>query len=164
MAILVVDDSEDVRDIFEAVLMEGGYPDILMADSAAAAFRLLAFEAPHKTVPVDVIFLDVVMPGIDGIEACARIRRDPRYAEVPIVMSTSVDTMEGVDKAFEHGATDYLTKPLKVVDLMACVRSNMRLKADIDRRNAIERELLRHAPFRFENLPDRGAPNGVWQA
>jgi phosphoserine phosphatase RsbU/P len=164
MAILVVDDTEEVRDIFEAVLTEGGYPDIMMADSAAAAFALLALDAPHKTVPVDVVFLDVVMPGMNGIEACARIRRDPRYAEVPIVMSTSIDTLEGVDKAFEHGATDYLTKPLKIVDLLACVRSNMRLKADIDRRNAIERELLQHKPFSFANLPDRGAPTGLWQA
>jgi CheY-like chemotaxis protein len=163
MAILVVDDSEDVRDIFEAALTEGGYPDILMADSASAAFALLALDQPQRTLPVDVIFLDVVMPGVDGIEACARIRRDPRYAEVPIVMSTSVNTMEGVDKAFEHGATDYLTKPLKIVDLMACVRSNMRLKADNDRRNAIERELLQHKPFCFAHLPDCGAPTGVWQ-
>lgn len=158
MAILVVDDTEEVRDIFEAVLTEGGYPDIITADCAEAAFAKLALDMPHKIVPVDVIFLDVVMPGLNGIEACARIRRDPRYAEVPIVMSTSMDTLESVDKAFEHGATDYLTKPLKVVDLMACVRSNMRLRADIERRNAIERELMQHAPFRFDRLPPLSLP------
>ena len=163
MAILVVDDTEEVRDIFEAVLIEGGYPDVMMADCANAAFSLLALDAPQKTVPVDVVFLDVVMPGMDGIEACARIRSDPRYAEVPIVMTTALDTLESVDKAFEHGATDYITKPLKVVDLMACVRSNMRLKADIDRRNAIERELMQHKPFCFDSLPDRTAPTGIWQ-
>jgi sigma-B regulation protein RsbU (phosphoserine phosphatase) len=149
MSILVVDDSEEVRDIFEAVLAEGGYQGVMTADSAAAAFALLALDAPLKAVPLDLVFLDVVMPGMDGIEACARIRRDPRYADVPIVMTTSLDTIESVDKAFANGATDYITKPLKVVDLMACVRSNMMLKADIDRRNALERELMQHVPFRF---------------
>lgn len=151
MSILVVDDSEDVREIFELVLAEGGYADIRTADSAAAAFVLLGLDAPTapKPAPIDLIFLDVVMPGIDGIEACDRIRNDPRYADVPIVMTTSLDTIDSVDKAFKAGATDYITKPLKVVDLMACVRSNMLLKADIDRRNALERELMQHVPFRF---------------
>ena len=151
MCILVVDDTEEVREIFELVLAESGYSNVKTADCAAAAFALLGLEAPGgpKPLPLDLIFLDVVMPGMDGIEACARIRRDPRYADVPIVMTTSLDSIDSVDKAFANGATDYLTKPLKVVDLMACVRSNLRLKADIERRNALERELMQHVPFRF---------------
>jgi CheY-like chemotaxis protein len=151
MSILVVDDTEEVREIFEAVLAEGGYHDVMTADCAAAAFSLLALEAPlaPKPMPLDLVFLDVVMPGIDGIKACAQIRRDARYADVPIIMTTSLDNLESVDKAFANGATGYLTKPLKMVDLMACVRSNMRLKADIDRRNALERELMQHVPFHF---------------
>jgi len=154
MAVLVVDDCEEVRDIFEAALAEGGYSSVMTADSAAAAFTLLGLDAPNGgvPVPVDLILLDVVMAGIDGIEACARIRQDGRYTDVPIVMTTSLDTMESVDKAFANGATDYLTKPLKVVDLLACVRSNMRLKADIERRNAVERDLLQHKPFQFAHL------------
>jgi CheY-like chemotaxis protein len=151
MSILVVDDTEEVRDIFEAVLAEGGYTNVMTADSAAAAFSLLALDAPlaPMPMPLDLVFLDVVMPGMDGIKACVEIRRDSRYADIPIVMTTSLDNMESVDKAFQNGATGYLTKPLKVVDLMACVRSNMRIKADIDRRNALERELMQHVPFRF---------------
>jgi CheY-like chemotaxis protein len=151
MSILVVDDTEEVRDIFEAVLAEGGYEDVITADSAEAAFALLALDAPlaPKPMPLDLVFLDVVMPGIDGLRALAEIRRDSRYADVPIIMTTSVDDLASVDKAFANGATGYLTKPLKVVDLMACVRANMRLKADLDRRNALERELMQHVPFRF---------------
>lgn len=151
MSILVVDDTEEVRDIFEAVLAEGGYPNIMTADSAQAAFSLLALDAPlaPKPMPLDLVFLDVIMPGMDGIKALAEIRRDSRYTDIPIIMTTSLDNMESVDKAFANGATGYLTKPLKVVDLMACVRSNMQLKADMDRRNAIERELMQHVPFRF---------------
>jgi phosphoserine phosphatase RsbU/P len=151
MSILVVDDTEEIREIFEMVLAEGGYTDVVTADSAAAAFSILALEAPlaPQPMPLELIFLDVVMPGMNGIDACAKIRADTRYAEVPIIMTTSVDTIESVDKAFGNGATDYITKPLKMVDLMACVRSNMRLKADIERRNAIERELMQHVPFRF---------------
>jgi PleD family two-component response regulator len=96
-----------------------------------------------------VILLDIVMPDMDGIQACARIRRDPRYAEIPIVMATAIDDLESVDNAFQCGATDYLTKPLKAVDLLACVRSNLKLKAERDMRNARERELAQHLPFSF---------------
>jgi CheY-like chemotaxis protein len=149
MRILVVDDTEEIREIFEQVLTGGGYPHVATAGSAAAAFALLYLDAPNREPPVDLIFLDVMMAGIDGIEACARIRGDPRYADTAIVMTTALDTIEAVDRAFANGATGYLTKPLKAVDLMACVRANLRVKADLDRRKAVERELMQHLPFRF---------------
>jgi phosphoserine phosphatase RsbU/P len=151
MGILVVDDTEEVREIFEVVLAGGGHQNVIKVDSAAAAFSFLALATPlaPDPPPVDVILLDIIMPDMDGIQACARIRRDPRYAEVPIVMATAIDDLESVDKAFQCGATDYLTKPLKAVDLLACVRSNLKLKAERAMRNARERELMQHLPFSF---------------
>jgi len=91
---------------------------------------------------VDLVLLDVVMPDVDGIEACARIRRDPRHADVPIIMVTSLDDMESLSNAFLAGATDYITKPLNRVELLARVRSALKLKSELDRRLARERELL----------------------
>jgi phosphoserine phosphatase RsbU/P len=151
MTILVVDDSEDVRDIVEAVLAKAGYQDVVAVDSAAAAIAYLARESETsaKPSPVDLVLLDVLMPDMDGIETCARIRSNPRYADVPIVMASSCDDIGSVDDAFKWGATDYLTKPLKAVDLLACVRSKLKLKADLDRRTAREHELQQHVPFRF---------------
>jgi sigma-B regulation protein RsbU (phosphoserine phosphatase) len=151
MSILVVDDNEDVRQHFEAALESGGHRGVIAVESAAAAFTFLKLDAPLTAgaPPVDLVLLDIVMPDIDGIQACLRIRLDPRYADVPIVMTTSLNDMESVDNAFQSGATAYLTKPLKAVDLLACVRSNLNLRTALAHRSARERELMQHAPFQF---------------
>ena len=91
---------------------------------------------------VDLILLDIVMPEIDGIEACARIRSDLRYADIPIIMVTSLGDMDSLANAFVAGANDYITKPVNRVELLARVRSALKLKAELERRQARERELL----------------------
>ncbi len=145
MRILVVDDSEDWRDITEAALMAAGYERRRhrrvrrrrRTDSSTSERR-----RPDEPPPVDLVLLDIVMPEIDGIEACARIRSDARYADVPIIMVTSLDDMDSLANAFVAGATDYITKPFNRVELLARVRSALKLKAELDRRRARERELL----------------------
>jgi sigma-B regulation protein RsbU (phosphoserine phosphatase) len=151
MSIVVVDDSEDGREIMETVLAQAGYRDVVALDSAAAAFSFLALDKRNSPQPsaVNLLLLDIMMPEIDGIQACARIRCDARYVDLPIVMTSSLDDNESLDDAFICGATDYLTKPIKPVDLVACVRSKLRLKADLDKRNARERELLQHSAQRL---------------
>jgi len=143
MRILVVDDSEDGRDVAEAMLLAAGYEHVSTAGSAAEAFRFLAIGGPAAQEPfqVDLVLLDVVMPEIDGIEACARIRNDPRYSDVPIIMVTSLHDTDSLANAFVAGATDYITKPLNRVELLARVRSALKLKSELDRRQAREREL-----------------------
>lgn len=156
MSILVVDDSEEGREIFEAVLMDAGYGDIVTADSAKAAFSLLALESPPLVPvqsPVELVLMDVVMPDMDGFKACQRIRSDARYAKLPIVMTTALDDLESVRTAFNSGATDYLTKPLKRIDLVACVLSSLRMKQELEQHDAIEGQLLQHAPFQFGEVP-----------
>ena len=82
------------------------------------------------------------MPEMDGIEACARIRNDPRYADLPIIMVTSLDDMDSLANAFVAGATDYVNKPLNRIELVARVRAALKLKAELERRQERERELL----------------------
>jgi PleD family two-component response regulator len=144
MHILIVDDSEDGREVAEAMLFAGGYPDISPAASATEAYLLLGIgeTAAQERRPVDLVLLDIMMPEIDGIEACARIRNEPRHADVPIVMVTALSDMDSLANAFVAGATDYITKPLNRVELLARVRSALRLKSELDRRKARERELL----------------------
>jgi CheY-like chemotaxis protein len=143
MRILVVDDSEEGRDVAEAMLLAAGYEDIITAASAAEAFKLLAIWGPsQEPAPVDLVLLDIVMPEIDGIEACARIRNDPNHADVPIIMVTMLGDMDSLANAFVAGATDYINKPLNRVELLARVRSALKLKSELDRRLARERELL----------------------
>ena len=143
MRILVVDDVEDSRDITEAALLSAGYSEIVMAASAWEALKALDVGRTVEGSPhVDIILLDIIMPEMDGIEACARIRRDRRYADIPIIMVTSLDDMDSLSNAFVAGANDYVTKPINRIELAARVRSALKLKAELDRRQARERELL----------------------
>lgn len=146
MRILIVDDSEDSRDITEAALLSGGYDDIRQAESGWHAFQMLRVGDPSSNAPAeaDVILLDIMMPEIDGIETCARLRNDRRYVDVPIIMVTSLDDMESLANAFLAGATDYVTKPVNRIELIARVRAAVRLKSELDRRQIRERELLNY--------------------
>src|SRR5580704_11047819 len=143
MRILITDDSEDGRELTEAMLVAAGYPDITAAASAADAYRFLGIGGPATQLPpvVDLILLDIMMPVIDGIEACARIRSDQRYSSVPIIMVTSLADTDSLANAFVAGATDYITKPVNRMELLARVRSALKLKSELDRRQAREREL-----------------------
>jgi DNA-binding response OmpR family regulator len=137
MGILIVEDDDNQRNVMERLIINDGHRDVLTAESGEKALSLLA-SGPE--IQVDLIFLDVNLPNIDGIESCVRIRQDARYRTVPIVMTTALADMRTVDRAFKSGATDYLTKPLKVVDFLACVRAKLRLKAELEMRDLLQSE------------------------
>lgn len=147
--ILVVDDNEDAREITCAFLMASGYDDLLEAESGQAALDLLAGSA-EPAMP-DAVLLDVMMAGIDGIETCARIRSDPRLGDLPVLMVTTLNDMEALAQAFVAGATDFITKPLRRIELSARLRSALRLKAEFELRQA--REAALRAALR-ENAPE----------
>jgi sigma-B regulation protein RsbU (phosphoserine phosphatase) len=143
MRILVIDDSEDSRDLTEGALLSAGYTDVVTANSGWQALKILDVGRATEDKPtVDVALLDIVMPEMDGVEVCARIRNDQRYADLPIIMVTSLDDMNSLSNAFVAGATDYVTKPLNRIELIARVRASLKLKQELDRRQARERELL----------------------
>ncbi len=143
MRILVVDDTEDSRDLTEAALLSAGYNDIVLASSGWEAIKILDVGRSTETHPdFDVVLLDILMPEMDGVEACARIRNDPRYGDMPVIMVTALDDMDSLANAFVAGATDYITKPVNRVELVARVRAALRLKQELDRRLERERELL----------------------
>jgi sigma-B regulation protein RsbU (phosphoserine phosphatase) len=143
MRILVIDDSENSRDLTEGALLSCGYDDVVTAASGWEALKLLDIGRQSDERPsVDIVLLDVVMPEMDGVETCARIRNDPRYAALPIIMVTARDDMSALTDAFVAGAADYVTKPVNRVELIARVRAALRVKAELDRRQARERELL----------------------
>ncbi|WP_158598503.1 response regulator [Notoacmeibacter ruber] len=139
MRILVVDDSEDARDILSAALAIGGYEDVDYAESGENALSMLGVE-PRNTAGqhFDVILIDVIMPGLNGIETCAKIRSDARYQDTPILMVTSINDSGSLSHAFIAGATDYVTKPFNRTELLARMRSACRLKGEVDRRHARE--------------------------
>jgi PleD family two-component response regulator len=157
MRILVVDDDEDSRDLTEGALLSAGYTDIATAASALDALKVLDVARTTDEGPcVDMALLDIVMPEVDGVELCARIRNDQRFAELPVIMVTALSDMDSLANAFVAGATDYVTKPVNRVELVARVRAALRLKQELDRRQARERELLAF----LSSWGDRRA--GVW--
>lgn len=157
MRLLVVDDSQDSRDLTEGALLSAGYTDILTAGSGWEALKILDIGRTTDENPsVDVVLLDIVMPEMDGVEACARMRNDPRYADVPIIMVTALGDMNSLSNAFVAGATDYVTKPINRIELVARVRAALRLKQELDRRRARERELIAF----LSSWGDRRA--GIW--
>ncbi len=157
MRILVVDDSEDSRDLTEGALLSAGYTDVVTASSGWEALKILDIGRNTEAKPtIDVMLLDIVMPEMDGVEACARIRNDTRYGDLPIIMVTSLDDMNSLSNAFVAGANDYVTKPVNRVELVARVRAASKLKQELDRRQERERELLSF----LSNWGDRRA--GLW--
>jgi CheY-like chemotaxis protein len=141
MRILLVDDSGSQRLLLTSLLRLGGYMDLVQADSAQAAFDRLGLDARSDPAPVDLILMDISMPDMDGIAACRRIKAAAHLADIPILMVTASTEADDLERAFAAGALDFITKPLNKTELLARVRSALRLKSEIDRRKAVEREL-----------------------
>jgi sigma-B regulation protein RsbU (phosphoserine phosphatase) len=146
--ILIVDDDPHITTVLELILASGNFEDVVVAENADEAFEMLDLANDDAEAPplVDVIVLDVMMPGVDGIEACARIRQTRRYRDIPIIMCSGLNEITSLNQAFIAGAHDYLTKPIQKVELIARVRSAMRLKRELDRRRIREMQLRSAQP------------------
>jgi len=139
--VLMVDDSEDSQDLTEAALLSAGFGDIVATVSGRETLKFLDIgRTSDDAVPVDIVLLDIVMPEMDGIEVCAHVHNDARYADLPIIMVTSVDDVSSLANAFVAGATDYVVKPVNPIDLTTRMRVALRRK-ELDHQKAREREL-----------------------
>jgi signal transduction histidine kinase len=123
--ILVVDDVPTNVRVLAGILKIAGY-DTLTASNGPEALELLEAATP------DVVLLDVMMPDMDGFEVCRRIRSDPAKAFLPVVMVTALHETGDRIKALECGADDFLTKPVDDVEVLARVKSLVRVKRQRD--------------------------------
>jgi len=132
--ILVVDDTPHNVKLLADILGSRGYA-VSTAASGKEALAKIASELP------DLVLLDVVMPEMSGYEACRAIRNDPNTARLPVVMVTALDPGEERVKGIEAGADDFLTKPINQPELLARVRSLLRVKQLWDELRELNRTL-----------------------
>ena len=124
MKILVVDDERAVRESLRRALELEGYEIELAGDGQEALLRLAA----NGDSQPDAVILDVLMPGVDGLEVCRRIRRAGNG--VPVLMLTARDAVENRVAGLDAGADDYVTKPFALEELLARVRALLRRASD----------------------------------
>jgi two-component system response regulator MprA len=122
MKILVVDDERAVRESLRRALELEGYEIELAADGSEALYRL---EGSHEP---DAVILDVLMPGVDGLEVCRRLRGSG--SKLPVLMLTARTEVEDRVAGLDAGADDYVTKPFALDELLARVRALLRRTTD----------------------------------
>jgi two-component system phosphate regulon response regulator PhoB len=123
--ILVVDDEEDILELIRFNLRQEGF-EVTCADSGERALEIL------KSNSVDLMVLDLMLPGIDGLAITKHLKSSPIYNHIPIVMLTAKDKESDVVAGLEVGAEDYITKPFSPSILAARVRAVLRRQATAD--------------------------------
>jgi sigma-B regulation protein RsbU (phosphoserine phosphatase) len=143
VSILIVDDSRDEQELLVTRLRSAGYRSLLVADSAETALKILARNNDGSSAEqVELVLMDIMMPGLDGLEACRRIRATERLHDIPIIVITVKTKDQDLVEAFAAGAMDYIRKPVTPAELVARVSSALTLRAERTMREARERELL----------------------
>ncbi|WP_119152963.1 response regulator [Caldimonas tepidiphila] len=117
--VLVIDDSNTIRRSAEIFLKQGGYQVVLAEDGFDALAKVNDHE-PH------LIFCDILMPRLDGYQTCAIIKRNPRFASVPVIMLSSKDGLFDKARGRMVGSQDYLTKPFTKDQLLQAVQQHGR--------------------------------------
>jgi len=128
--ILVVDDEEDIRELVELNLRRENY-DVLSCESGEEALEQVSARPP------DVIILDLMLPGIDGLEVCRRLKADSKTRSIVVVMLTAKGEEADIVTGLELGADDYVTKPFSGKVLVARVRRLLRRHRDDEDEHAV---------------------------
>ncbi len=142
--ILVVDDNASNRDLLSRRLQRQGHT-VLQAEDGTIALALVEKE------PLDLVLLDLMMPGISGYDVLAVLKSDPRFREIPVIMISALSELNSIVRCIEAGADDYLAKPFDPVLLRARVGSSLEKKHLRDREREMV-EALRIEKERSEQL------------
>jgi len=143
--ILVVDDQPQNFELLEAYLVPQGYEVLTAATGEEALKKLFSNQ-------IDLILLDIIMPGMDGFEVTRRVRQDDKTRLLPIILVTALKETEDRVKGIEAGCDDFITKPVNKIELLARVKSLLKVKAYNDLLSNYRKELESEVSKRTEEL------------
>jgi sigma-B regulation protein RsbU (phosphoserine phosphatase) len=144
MRVLIVDDNAMNVMVIQEMLKRAGYGQISAAYSAEEMFEILRAPGEQDSllgVKIDLILLDMMMPAMDGIEACRLLQADSRFRDIPVIMVTAIGDSRKLAEALDAGAMDFVTKPINKTELLARIRSALRLKSELDWHKERDRRL-----------------------
>ncbi|WP_438970594.1 twitching motility response regulator PilG [Methylophaga sp.] len=118
LKVMIIDDSNTIRRTAETLLKKAGCT-VLTADNGFEALPIISANHP------DILFIDIMMPRLDGYQTCALVKNNPKFQEIPIVMLSSKDGLFDRAKGRVVGAEQYLTKPFTKDDLLGAIRTHL---------------------------------------
>ena len=135
--VLVVDDEAVNQELIKAILIDAGYEVVLASDGPSALAEVQAH-------PPDLILLDLLMPGMQGLEVCQRLKQKEATVRIPVIVVTAVGQITAKEAALTNGADDFVTKPFQPADLRARVQAMLKvrqIREELDRTLAYLHEL-----------------------
>ena len=138
--ILAVDDNADNRELLTRYLERSGH-EVVVASSGTEALARLADR------PVDVMLLDLIMPGMDGNQVLRRLKEDPALRSIPVIVISGRQDMDGIIDCIEAGADDYLFKPFNPILLQARIKAGLERKRWMDTEEKVRKQLERNEKF-----------------
>lgn len=118
--VLIADDSPSNLQLLHDILAKSGY-EVLVAENGEEVLEIIEDETP------DIFLLDIMMPGMDGLELCRRVKGLSRFGATPIVFITAKNSSDDIVKGFAAGAVDYIPKPFNEAEILARVQTHIRL-------------------------------------
>lgn len=130
LLVLIVDDVPDNVAVLHDALDESGYT-VLVANSGKTALEVAAKAEP------DVILLDAIMPEMDGFEVCRKLKANNKTSQIPVIFMTGLTETESVVAAFEAGGTDYVTKPVRVNEVLVRIISHLQTSKQVHQARSV---------------------------
>lgn len=130
--ILIIDDEEPIRELLKLTLQSAGFDSILEASDGENGLALAARYLP------DLILLDLMLPGMDGLSVCRRLKASPDTRMIPIIMLTAKSDESDIVVGLEMGANDYITKPFSRKVLTARIRAQFRIAEQQDQSSVLQ--------------------------
>lgn len=118
LRVMIIDDSNTIRRTAESLLKKAGC-DVLTAENGFEALPIISANHP------DIMFIDIMMPRLDGYQTCALVKNNPKFKDIPVIMLSSKDGLFDRAKGRVVGAEQYLTKPFTREDLLGAIRTHL---------------------------------------